>query len=409
MRALAIAVLLLGCKAKKPMDDQCHDVVEHWRTVSTMPMREGDVMMFMGACPMWKQTTINCMLAARNDDQLKKCREMEPGQEQAAAAPAAKPETSSYHDNTGRADVWTGGQRSIPIKTSAGTFNVWTKRVGNNPKIKVLLLHGGPGFGHEYMEPFDSFFPGASVEYYYYDQLEAGYSDKPDKPALWDIARYVEEVEQVRQALGLDKDNFYLLGHSWGGLLAMEYALAHQDHLKGLVISNMMSSIPAYNKYAHDVLMPQMDQKVLAEVVALEKAGKYNDPHYEELLFPTFYAQHILRKPPDQWPEPALRAFSRLNKKMYVAMQGPSEMGASGKLEKWDRTADLSKITVPTLVIGATHDTMDPKFMEDMSKKVAKGRFLLCPNGSHLAMYDDQQTYMTGVIGFLRDVDAGKL
>jgi proline iminopeptidase len=299
-----------------------------------------------------------------------------------------------------------GGAKMIPIKTAAGTFNVWTKRVGNNPRIKVLLLHGGPGFAHDYMEAFDSYFPGASIEYYHYDQLEAGLSDHPDKPALWDLARFVDEVEQLRQALGLGKDNFYLLGHSWGGLLAIEYALAHQEHLKGLVISNMMSSIPAYNKYAHDVLMPQMDQKVLAEVLALEKANQYDKPRYEELLFPNFYEHHILRMPAATWPEPVMRSFARYNKKQYVAMQGPSEMGASGRLEKWDRTADLAKITVPTLVVGAKHDTMDPKFMEDMAHKVAKGRFLLCPNGSHLAMYDDQQTYMTGIIGFLRDVDA---
>jgi len=152
-----------------------------------------------------------------------------------------------------------------------------------------------------------------------------------------------------------------------------------------------------------------MDQKVLAEIQALEKANQYDNPKYEALLFPSFYAQHILRIPPDKWPEPVMRAFSKYNKKQYVAMQGPSEMGASGRLENWDRTADLSKITVPTLVIGAQHDTMDPKFMESMSKKVVKGRYLYCPNGSHLAMYDDQQTYMPGVIGFLRDVDAGKL
>jgi proline iminopeptidase len=90
-------------------------------------------------------------------------------------------------------------------------------------------------------------------------------------------------------------------------------------------------------------------------------------------------------------------------------MQGPSELGASGKLVNWDRTGDLGSIAVPTLVIGAQHDTMDPAHMEMMSKTLAKGRYLHCPNGSHMAMYDDQQTYMTGLISFLRDVDAGTL
>jgi proline iminopeptidase len=314
---------------------------------------------------------------------------------------------SDYFDTTGRTDVLSGGIRMIPITTPKGTFKVWTKRVGNNPHIKVLLLHGGPGATHEYFEAADSYFPGAGVEYYYYDQLGSAYSDQPKDADLWNIPRFVDEVEQVRQALGLGKDNFYLLGHSWGGILAMEYALAHQQHLKGLVISNMMSSIPAYNEYAQTVLMPAMDQRALAEIRALEAKKDFQNPRYMELLIPNYYVHHILRMPPDQWPDPANRGFAKINHDVYVLMQGPSEMGASGRLERWDRTADLPKVAVPTLAIGAQYDTMDPKQMELIARSVAKGRYLYCPNGSHMALYDDQQTYFSGVIAFLKDVDAG--
>jgi proline iminopeptidase len=317
------------------------------------------------------------------------------------SAPAAQP--NAYFDNTGRQDVLAGGVRMIPITTPSGTFKVWTKRVGNNPRVKVLLLHGGPGITHEYFEAFDSFFPGAGIEYYYYDQLGSYYSDQPDKPELWDLPRFVEEVEQVRQALGLDKDNFFLLGQSWGGILAAEYALKYQQHLKGLVISNMMMSIPQYNDYAQKVLMPAMDQKVLAEIKQLEAAGKTDDPRYMELLIPNHYTQHLLRMPPDQWPEPVNRAFKHLNPRVYVPMQGPSELGASGTLVNWDRTKDIHNITVPTLVIGAKYDTMDPAHMEWVSKQLPKGRYLFCPNGSHLAEYDDQQTYFKGLIAFILD------
>src|SRR5262245_424676 len=175
------------------------------------------------------------------------------------------PSTSSaYLDSTGRDDAISGGVKMISINTPKGTFHVWTKRVGNNPRIKLLLLHGGPGMTHEYFEACDSYLPAAGIEYYYYDQLGSYYSDQPNEPDLWDLQRFVEEVEQVRQALKLDDDNFYLLGQSWGGLLAMEYALKYQQHLAGVVISNMMSSIPAYNEYAQKVLEPAMDQKVLA-------------------------------------------------------------------------------------------------------------------------------------------------
>jgi proline iminopeptidase len=124
------------------------------------------------------------------------------------------------------------------------------------------------------------------------------------------------------------------------------------------------------------------------------------------LLIPNFYAKHICRLP--EWPDAVNRAFGKLNRQVYVLMQGPSEFGASGRLERWDRKADLPRITVPTLVIGAGHDTMDPEHMKWVAGQVKNGRFLLCPEGSHLAMWDDQQTYMKGLIRFLKDVDEGK-
>lgn len=314
----------------------------------------------------------------------------------------------NYLDYSGRPDTLSGGVRLIPVQTARGEFRVWTKRVGNNPTVKMLLLHGGPGTTHEYFEAFDSYFPAAGIEYYYYDQLGSAYSDQPDAPDLWELPRFVEEVETVRQALGLDRNNFYLLGHSWGGILAIEYALKYPQHLKGLVISNMMASIPAYNEYASTVLMPAMDQAALAEIKRLEASGQTDDPRYMELLIPHHYEQHLLRMPADQWPDPLSRAFEHLNPAIYVLMQGPSELGASGKLANWDRTADLGRIAVPTLVIGARYDTMDPAHMEMMAGRVQKGRYLFCPNGSHMAMYDDQRVYVNGVIQFVRDVDRGR-
>lgn len=253
-------------------------------------------------------------------------------------------------------------------------------------------------------ECFDSWFPAAGIEYYYYDQLGSFRSDQPDEPSLWELPRFVDEVEQVRQALGLDRDNFVLLGQSWGGLLAMEYAVHHQQHLKGLVISNMMSSVPLYNAYATDVLMPAMDQDVLAEIKRLEAADATDDPRYEQLLVEHHYLLHVLRIPLDQWPEPVTRAFAHINLSIYVPMQGPSELGLSGSLEDWDRSADLRNIDVPTLVIGATHDTMDPAHMRWMSEQLPKGRYLHCPDGSHLAQFDDPDHYFPGLIDFVRSL-----
>ena len=325
-----------------------------------------------------------------------------------SASAAESVTASAYFDSSGRDDVLAGGVKLITIQTPKGPFKVWTKRVGNNPRVKVLLLHGGPGMTHEYFEAFDSYLPRAGIEYYYYDQLGSAYSDQPDEPSLWELPRFVEEVEQVRRALKLDSSNFYLLGHSWGGMLALEYALKYQQNLKALIISNMVPSIPAYSRYAQSVLMPAMDQKALAEIKALEAAGKFEDPRYEELLMQNFYIDHVLRLPADQWPDPLLRALNKINKKIYIPLQGPSELGTSGKLVNWDRIADLPKILVPTLAVGARYDTMEPAQMQKIANGVKKGRYLFCPQGSHFALYDEQGVYMTGVIQFIRDVDAGR-
>ncbi len=314
---------------------------------------------------------------------------------------------SSYLDYSNRGDKLSGGVKMIPIQTSAGEFMVWTKRVGNNPTIKVLLLHGGPGATHEYFEVFDSYFPNAGIEYYYYDQLESAYSDQPNDSSLWTVERYVDEVEQVRKALGLNADNFYLLGQSWGGILCMEYALKYQENLKGLIISNMMASIPDYIKYANDVLGPQLPADVLQEIRDLEAKGDYGNPRYEELVTSYYYPEHVLRMPLDKWPEPVNRSFSRTNMDLYVTMQGPSEFGVVGnaKLKNWDIKAKLSNISTPTLVIGGTYDTMDPLHMEWIASEVQNGQYLNCPNGSHMAMYDDAETHFDGLIQFIVNVD----
>jgi proline iminopeptidase len=314
--------------------------------------------------------------------------------------PATQLPEAAYFE-TGDTGVQVAGIRMIPVTTPVGTFKVWTKRFGNNPSMKVLLLHGGPAMTHEYMECFESFFPKQGIEFYEYDQLGSYYSDQPTDSSLWTTERFVEEVEQVRQALRLDSNNFFLLGNSWGGILAMEYAFKYQQHLKGLIICNMMASCPDYGRYAQEVLAKQMDAKVLDTIRQIEARGDFANPKYMELLMPNFYAQHICRLP--EWPEPITRSFKHANNTIYTLMQGPSEFGIGGRLAQWNRKADLPKLTVPTLTVGTRHDTMDPEHMRWMSTQVQHGKYLFCPNGSHLAMWDDQKIFMEGVIDFIKN------
>ena len=165
----------------------------------------------------------------------------------------------------------------------------------------------------------------------------------------------------------------------------------------------MMSSVPAYNAYAEQVLMPDMDRAALAEIKAFEARGETGDPKYMELLNEQHYVHHVLRMPVADWPDPVQRAFAHINPAIYVSMQGPSELGISpeASLAHWERFDELATIDVPTLVIGARHDTMDPAHMEAMADRLPRGQYLFCPDGSHMAMYDDQQVYFTGLIDFL--------
>ena len=140
-----------------------------------------------------------------------------------------------------------------------------------------------------------------------------------------------------------------------------------------------------------------------------EEAEDYSNPRYLELVVQHYYTKHIIRLPVDEWPDPVNRGFNHLNPDVYVTMQGPSEFGIKGDatLKHWDVKDRLHEITVPTLSIGATHDTMDPKAMEEISKTVKNGQFLLCPNGSHLSQFDDQKVFFKGLIKFIKDVDSG--
>jgi proline iminopeptidase len=288
------------------------------------------------------------------------------------------------------------GIRMIPVM--GGRYKVWTKRMGEGP-LKVLLLHGGPGFTHQYLEAMESFLPEAGIEMYYYDQLGCGNSDRPDDLSLWTRDRYREEVEEVRVGLGLE--DFVLYGQSWGGMLAIEYALKYQSHLRGLVISNMTAGIQAYlSRLGH--LKGLLPAESRAELERLEEAEDYDNPEYQRIMIEELYPQVICRTKP--WPEPVTRAFRDASLAIYNEMQGKSEFVVTGNFKDWERWDRLHEISVKTLTIGAAHDTMDPEDLKKMAAMMPNAECLICPNGSHLAMWDDQAVYFEGLLQFLRNL-----
>ena len=206
--------------------------------------------------------------------------------------------------------IQNGGIKVIPITTPKGTFNVWTKRIGNNPKIKVLLLNGGPGATHEYFECFENFLPAEGIEFIYYDQLGCGNADNPNDTSMWDLARYVEEVEQVRKALKLDNTNFYLLGHSWGGILAMEYSLKYQNNKDKNSCKNLLFQYKTNYKILQEKIVPikQKIQKVLEEFVGFDKESlKENLNSLNELIDYEMKASEQLEKYFDEPKSKAIR------------------------------------------------------------------------------------------------------
>jgi proline iminopeptidase len=269
-----------------------------------------------------------------------------------------------------------------------GGYHVWTKKVGDSP-VKVLLLHGGPGVDHSYFECFEDFLPQNGIEFYYYDQLDSTNSDKPGNPKLWTIERFRDEVEAVRKGLGLEQ--FFLYGHSWGGMLAIEYALAQPEHLKGLIISNMTAGIQSYEKHLTE-LRAALPKDVVAVLDKYERSGNYDAPEYEKVMLEQVYSRHLCRLSCASEPEP----------KIYNYMQGPNEFVVTGTFKNWERWADLPRIHTRTLVMGARYDEMYDQDLRKMAASMPNARAWISETGSHLTMWDDQVPYFRELLTFLK-------
>jgi proline iminopeptidase len=314
-----------------------------------------------------------------------------------ALAGNAQAESARTEDALNPPGIRVAGIRMVPVV--GGKYKVWTKKIGSGP-VKVLLLHGGPGFPHDYLEAMESFLPEAGIEMYYYDQLGVGNSDIPDDPALWTLPRYLSEVEEVRRGLGLD--HFVLLGHSWGGILAIEYALNYQQHLRGLVISNMTAGMKSYLARTNALKRQLLTPELLVKFNAMEAVKDYANPEYTRIVMENLYPQMFCRLNP--WPEPLSRAFRLGNEKISNQMWGKSESEVTGNLKDWERWDRLHEIKVRTLTIGARYDGMDPEDMKKIATLMPNATSAICPNGSHMAFWDDQDVYFRHLLEFLKTV-----
>jgi len=284
-------------------------------------------------------------------------------------------------------------------------FRIWYRVVGDlaqpSPaKLPLLVLHGGPGGPSDYLEPLEEL-ADTGRPIVFYDQLGCGNSDQPNDPSLWRVEFFLDELATVRQELGLDY--IHLLGHSWGGMLAMEYALTKPEGLASLILSSSPASIPQWiaeaNRLRKD--LPREVEEILRHH---EEAGTTTDTAYEEAM-QVFYQRHVCRLVP--WPEPWKRALDKLmaNPEVYNTMFGPSEFHATGTLKEWDIRDRLGEIELPTLVTSGRYDEATPAIAETVHRGIAGSEWVIFEQSSHMAHLEEEDEYRRVIEDFMRRVE----
>jgi len=286
-----------------------------------------------------------------------------------------------------------------------GGGQTWYEVVGDGEepgKLALLCLHGGPGAPHDYLEPLGAL-ADTGRRVVFYDQIGCGKSWLEADPSKWTVELFVEEVGAVRDALGLDR--LHLFGSSWGGMLAMEYALTRPPGLASLVLSSSPASIPVWADEANRLRseLPADVQRALDEY---EAAGTLDAPEYEEATM-EFYRRHVCRV--DPWPDCVRRTFSGLaeHPDVYLTMQGPNEFVITGTLKDWDITDRLGEITVPTLITAGRHDEFTPRQAEALHRGIPRSELVTFEDSSHMQFVEEPERYHEVVAGFLGRVERG--
>ena len=296
-------------------------------------------------------------------------------------------------------------KQGTTIITLDNGYHLWTRTVGHGD-IKLLCLHGGPGGTHEYWENFGDELADLGVQVSMYDQLGSFYSDQPDYSDPQIAAKYLtydyflEEVEEVRQKLGLD--NFYLIGQSWGGLLVQMYAVKYGQHLKGAIISSMVDDIDEYVTNVNQCRVQTLGADKVRYMQKIEQENHLDDPTYQSYV-DILNAEYVDRKQ----PEAIRHLVSTMATDVYNVFQGDNEFVITGKLKDWHFRQHLHEITVPTLLTFGEHETMPLATAKIMQQEIPHARLETTPNGGHHHMIDNAPVYFAHLKKFIRDVEEG--
>lgn len=274
---------------------------------------------------------------------------------------------------------------------------VWYDVVGAGDRVPLLVLHGGPGFTHEYVRSLEALADERPVVFY--DQLGCGHSDRPDDVSLWTTGRAVEELAQVRAALGLER--VHILGQSWGSMLATEYALGRPGGIVSLVLASPCISIPRWASDA-DRFRRALPQDVQDVIERHERAGNTSCPEYVAAML-LYYRRHVCRM--DPWPDEMERSLAAEGHVVYETMWGPSEFSVTGRLRTFDRSDRLHEIAVPTLFTCGRHDEATPETVEWYRSLVPGAELVVFEDSAHLAHLEERDRYNDVVRAFLAGVD----
>jgi L-proline amide hydrolase len=281
-------------------------------------------------------------------------------------------------------------------------FSTWYRIVGEGEeraKLPLLCLHGGPGFTHDYLESLEDI-ARTGRRVIFYDQLGAGNSDRPSDPEMWTVELFLDELRTVREALALDR--IHLFGSSWGGMLAMEYALTKPQGLASLVLASSPSSIPLWAEEAAR-LRSELPEEVQQTLDAHERTSTTDDPAYEHATM-EFYKRHLCRS--DPWPDGLNRSFAKFNPEVYNTMQGPNEFVITGTLKDWDISERLGEIDVRTLVTSGRYDECTPRLAEIVHRGIRGSEWAIFEKSSHTAFIEERERYMQLLGDFLSRVES---
>jgi proline-specific peptidase len=282
-------------------------------------------------------------------------------------------------------------------------YETWYRIVGDGEepgKLPLLLLHGGPGAAHDYLESLERM-ADTGRRAIFYDQVGCGNSSRTDV-SMWNVETFVEELGVVREALGLDRT--HLFGSSWGGMLAMEYALTHPPGLASLTLSSSPASIPVWEQET-DRLRHELPADVQRALDEHEAAGTADSPEYEEAMM-EFYKRHVIRV--DPMPDGVARTFAKLAEypDIYMHMQGPNEFVIVGTLKEWDIRDRLGEIDVPTLVTSGRHDECTPMQAEIVHRGIRGSEWVVFEDSSHMQFVEEPDRYVDVLDDFLTRVEA---